>query len=232
MSAQPAGRPGMTVRRGDLTGASAPAPVSAGVPASAPSVMSAAVSDVVSIPVAGADPAGGAQPPMSRPAASLSQRFAASLLDSVVAFAIVMALELASMAVVAVVGAVSDSLGHIVAVLMMLLLIVGVGWVAVSFFVAIGKLGQTPGKRTLGVQIVDVDSGGPIGTGRAVVRFLAQWAMGIPCYLGYITYFTDGTGRNRAFHDKAANDVVVQTVPVPFLQAVRDVLTVLKRSPS
>ena len=164
--------------------------------------------------------------------ATLGQRFAAYLIDTVVLSGAWIGIQIAGFVLVLLASMVNESLGNALGVLVLITAIAAVAWVAVSMFVAVGRIGQTPGKRTLGVQVIDADNGGPIGTGRAVIRQLVLVLMNAPCYLGLLSFFMDDTNRHRAFHDKAANDVVVTTTPVPFVQAVKDVLTILRRPAS
>jgi len=92
-------------------------------------------------------------------------------------------------------------------------------------FVAVGRLGQTVGRRVLGIQVVDHLNGAPIGVGRAVLRVFVFALMGLPFYLGYLSYFFDGSGEHRAWHDKAADDRVVRVPKVPLGRSIRDVLS-------
>ena len=109
-----------------------------------------------------------------------------------------------------------------------------IGWVlnlaliifAIAYeFVAVGRLGQTVGRRVLGIQVVDHINGGPIGVGRAVFRVFVFALMGLPFYLGYLSYFFDGSGEHRAWHDKAAGDRVVRVPRVPLGRSIRGVLS-------
>lgn len=67
------------------------------------------------------------------------------------------------------------------------------------------------GKRVLRIKVVDRDTGGLIGSGRSLVRLLMFMVMGLPCYLGYLSIPL--TEEFRGWHDRAANDVVVQLPP-------------------
>jgi uncharacterized RDD family membrane protein YckC len=73
----------------------------------------------------------------------------------------------------------------------------------------IGAKGQTIGKRVMGVKVLDAQTGGPIGMGRAFVRYLVLAVTGSICTLGYWSPFFDNTKRNQGWHDKAASDFVV-----------------------
>ncbi len=62
----------------------------------------------------------------------------------------------------------------------------------------LGK-GATWGRKAMGYQILDAQTGQPIGTGRAVGRFFARILDQIPCYLGYLWPLWDA--ENRTFSD-------------------------------
>ena len=71
-----------------------------------------------------------------------------------------------------------------------------------------GTSGQTFGMRILKLRVVDADTGGPIGIGRAVVRYLMSIVNGMACYIGWIWVAFDA--RKQGWHDKVANSVVIQ----------------------
>ncbi len=73
--------------------------------------------------------------------------------------------------------------------------------------------GQTAGKRLLGIRVIDFSTGGPIGYGRALVRYVARFLSAIPCLLGYFWMLWDG--EKQTWHDKLASDVVVPTDAYP-----------------
>jgi uncharacterized RDD family membrane protein YckC len=70
-----------------------------------------------------------------------------------------------------------------------------------------GSTGQTPGDAALSIRIVDKDTGGPIGYGRAFVRWLVSIVSALVFFLGYLWMLWDP--EKQCWHDKAANDVVV-----------------------
>jgi uncharacterized RDD family membrane protein YckC len=72
-----------------------------------------------------------------------------------------------------------------------------------------GSTGQTPGDAALSIRVVDKDGGGPIGYGRAFVRWLVSIVSGLVLMLGYLWMLWDG--EKQTWHDKAANAVVVPT---------------------
>jgi uncharacterized RDD family membrane protein YckC len=93
-------------------------------------------------------------------------------------------------------------------------LILGNAGVGLSFLIGIvyytyfhGKTGQTPGDAALSIRVVDRDGGGPIGYGRAFVRWLVSLVSGIVILLGYLWMLWDS--EKQTWHDKAANDVVI-----------------------
>ena len=74
--------------------------------------------------------------------------------------------------------------------------------------------GQTIGKRMLGIRVYDFGgSGGPIGYGRAFIRWLGRIISGIPCYLGYLWMLWDK--EKQTWHDKLATTVVVPESAYP-----------------
>jgi uncharacterized RDD family membrane protein YckC len=82
----------------------------------------------------------------------------------------------------------------------------GIGFVALVLFDG-GERGATPGKRLLGLRVLDGQIGGSIGYRRAVVRRLVYLVGGIPAYAGWWWVFVDR--RRRAWHDFAARSIVV-----------------------
>lgn len=148
--------------------------------------------------------------------ADLGSRFVARLLDSLLLGGIFAV----AIVVVAVLGSVSETAATIIA----LLTYVAAPVAAIFYEVrGVGRLGQTIGRRVAGIRVVDEASGSVIGGGRAFTRMIVFFLMGLPCYLGYISFFTDSTGQGRAWHDKAANDRVIRVPSVGFGQALRDV---------
>jgi uncharacterized RDD family membrane protein YckC len=72
-----------------------------------------------------------------------------------------------------------------------------------------GRTGQTVGKRALGVSVVDVRTGTPIGVGRAIGRYFAKILSAIPCLLGYFWMLWDRN--SQTWHDKIVGSYVVTT---------------------
>jgi uncharacterized RDD family membrane protein YckC len=72
----------------------------------------------------------------------------------------------------------------------------------------VGTRGQTLGHQLVGIKVVDVNTGQPIGFGKAVVRFLVMDITGAIFTLGYWTPFFDST-RRQGWHDKSVGSVVI-----------------------
>jgi uncharacterized RDD family membrane protein YckC len=68
-------------------------------------------------------------------------------------------------------------------------------------------MGQTPGMRLFGLQVLDSTTATPIGFGRAALRLLGYVASTLACYIGLIWAAFDP--RKQGWHDKLANTVVV-----------------------
>ena len=69
-----------------------------------------------------------------------------------------------------------------------------------------GSTGQTLGKRLLGIRVEDVRGGGPIGFGRAAIRYVGRIVSTLPLLLGYLWMLWDG--EKQTWHDKFASSVV------------------------
>ncbi len=70
-----------------------------------------------------------------------------------------------------------------------------------------GPWGAGFGKRAMRIRVVDFESGGPIGYGRAFIRYVGRLVSAIPLYLGYFWMLWDR--EKQCWHDKFANDLVV-----------------------
>ena len=140
-------------------------------------------------------------PHQSGPRAGFLSRFTALVIDSIV-IAIVSV-------IVIVIGAASHS--HGLVALGYVLYFVG----AIAYYVYFegGPTGQTLGKRAVGIRVVDFNTGGPIGHGRAFLRLIGRYVSGLVCYLGYLWMLWDK--EKQCWHDKMANDVVVPTQYYP-----------------
>lgn len=82
--------------------------------------------------------------------------------------------------------------------------------VAIYFIYLIGTVGQTPGKKIMGVKIVDANTGQPVGFWRALGREIVQGLCNIICFAGLWSAWLDsGSGMYRGWHDKALNTRVI-----------------------
>ncbi len=130
----------------------------------------------------------------SGPRAGFWQRFAAYLLDFIV-LAIVNAILLV------VVGRPAGTV---------LGIIVGIAyWV---YFEG-SPAGQTLGKKALGIRVIDFSTGGPIGYGRAFVRYIGRILSTIPLLLGFLWMLWDK--EKQTWEDKLATAVVVPVASYP-----------------
>lgn len=73
--------------------------------------------------------------------------------------------------------------------------------------------GQTVGKKLMNIRVVDLSTGGPIGVGRALLRYVGKIVSAIPCLLGYFWMLWDP--QKQTWHDKMATSVVVPTSSYP-----------------
>lgn len=78
-----------------------------------------------------------------------------------------------------------------------------------------GPTGQTVGKKALGIRVIDFATGGPIGNGRAFIRYIGRIVSGLVIYLGYLWMLWDP--EKQTWHDKMAGSVVVpvDAYPIP-----------------
>ena len=89
--------------------------------------------------------------------------------------------------------------------------IIGVIGIAYYIYFWGGKRGQTLGKMAMKIRVVDEATGGPIGYGRAAIRWLTILVLGIPCGIGilldYLWPLWDV--KRQALHDKVAKSFVI-----------------------
>lgn len=95
------------------------------------------------------------------------------------------------------------------------LLLLGIVVIAVGLLLvlalyarALGRTGQTWGRKLMNIRVVDRYTMQPIGFGRAIGRTLFAWLFsGSICYLGYLWMLWDG--EKQTWHDKVVGSVVV-----------------------
>lgn len=76
-----------------------------------------------------------------------------------------------------------------------------------------GATGQTLGKKMLGIRVIDLRGGGPIGFSRGVIRYFGRILSAIPLLLGYFWMLWDS--EKQTWHDKLAGSVVVPVDAFP-----------------
>lgn len=82
--------------------------------------------------------------------------------------------------------------------------VVGAVYVIVFFG---GARGQTPGFRVAGIRVISMDDGGPIGYGRATIRWIVGIVSALAILIGYFWMLWDR--QKQTWHDKASVSVVV-----------------------
>jgi uncharacterized RDD family membrane protein YckC len=79
-----------------------------------------------------------------------------------------------------------------------------------------GPTGQTIGKRVLGIRVVSYQTGGPIGYGKAFVRWLVGPLFSGFCIIGLLGYlWMLWDNEKQTWHDKASDSVVVPVSAYP-----------------
>lgn len=73
--------------------------------------------------------------------------------------------------------------------------------------------GQTIGKRVMGIRVIRMADGGPLGYGSAAIRYLGRIVSAIACLLGYFWMLWDP--EKQTWHDKFAGSVVVPVSDYP-----------------
>ncbi len=87
--------------------------------------------------------------------------------------------------------------------------------IGIAYFVYFegGPTGQTLGKKALGIRVIDFSAGGPIGYGRAFVRYIGKILSSIPIGLGFLWMLWDK--EKQTWEDKLATSVVVPVTAYP-----------------
>ena len=152
------------------------------------------------------------------PAADLDRRFYAFVLDRLIAWSIVAAVAWAAYHFLISRGGVGAGVLVIVGTLLL---------VGLVFAVVLGKVGTSPGKAALGLRVVHVGTGTPIGVLPAIQRTLILGVATLPTFgLGVATLAWTAvmdTGRmRRGWHDLVTDAVVVDVRPAPEAPAVTE----------
>ena len=129
----------------------------------------------------------------SGPRAGFWQRFGAAFLDGLLLGVIELLLR-----------GVLKSVGAVIALLVS---------IAYYSYLEGGASGQTLGKRALGIRVISIEDGGPIGYGRGFIRWIGRIVSAIPIFLGYFWMLWDK--ESQCWHDKFASDVVVPVSAYP-----------------
>jgi uncharacterized RDD family membrane protein YckC len=129
----------------------------------------------------------------SGPRAGFWRRFGAAFIDGILIGVVIVILD-----------ALLKGVGYAIGIL-----------IAIAYFTYFegGARGQTPGKRALGIRVIDFDSGGPIGYPRAFIRYIGRIVSAIVIYIGYLWMLWDR--EKQCWHDKFAGDVVVPESSYP-----------------
>ncbi|MFM8267035.1 MAG: RDD family protein [Ilumatobacteraceae bacterium] len=89
------------------------------------------------------------------------------------------------------------------------LILASVVVILVLYVRALGRTGQTWGRRIVGIKVVRLDDGRPIGVPKAIGRSLfAEFVSGQVFVLGYLWALWDD--RKQTWHDKIVGSVVVR----------------------
>ncbi len=106
-----------------------------------------------------------------------------------------------------------------------LLMLIGMlAYIAVFFFwlFLTGRDGQSPGKKVIGIKVVDANTGQTIGGGRGIIRGIAHIVDGLICYIGYLFPLWDK--KKQTIADKIIGTVVVEVPKMPFADAIKSSL--------
>jgi uncharacterized RDD family membrane protein YckC len=76
-----------------------------------------------------------------------------------------------------------------------------------------GPTGQTIGKKALGIRVIDLATGGPLGNTRGFIRYIGRYVSSIVVLLGYLWMLWDP--EKQTWHDKMAGSVVVPVATYP-----------------
>jgi uncharacterized RDD family membrane protein YckC len=95
---------------------------------------------------------------------------------------------------------------------------------ALSFYLAYltGATGASPGKRVMGIQVVNAQTGQFIGGGSGMLRSLAHILDAIPCGIGFLFPLWDA--KRQTFADKVMSTVVVPGPKLGFADAIKAAL--------
>ena len=152
------------------------------------------------------------------PAADLDRRFYAFVLDRLIAWSVVAAVAWVVYRYLVTPG----GLGAALVVVAITLLVVGL-----AFAVVLGRVGTSPGKALLGLRVVNVTAGVPVGVLPAIQRTLILGVATLPTFgIGVATLawtaVMDAGRMRRGWHDRVTDAVVVDVRPLPEAPAVTE----------
>lgn len=137
--------------------------------------------------------------------ASWGKRVGSYLIDILVAFAAYVPFLIIG----TILNATSDTGASLAGGLFTLLGVVAyIGVIVWNFGMKGGKTGWTIGKGVMGIRLVGLQTGQPIGTGMGVLRFFAHILDSLPCYVGFLWPLWDD--KRQTFADKILSTVVVE----------------------
>jgi uncharacterized RDD family membrane protein YckC len=162
---------------------------------------------------------GAAAPQMAVPFASWGQRVAAYFVN----VAMLLLLFIPILIVSLILGAVSDALGGLFLILAYLALLV----LSFYWYFQEGAKGQSPGKKVMGIQVVNADTGQFIGGGMGIARSLVNGIInGIPCYIGFLWPLWDA--KKQTLADKVLKTVVIAGPKQDFMSALKSSIPGMK----
>lgn len=82
-----------------------------------------------------------------------------------------------------------------------------VGFYIWNTFIKAGRTGYSIGKGVMGIKLIKIETGQPIGAGLAFVRQIAHFVDAIICYIGYLFPLWDS--RRQTLADKIMSTVVI-----------------------
>ena len=156
--------------------------------------------------------------PLGRPLAEWWKRLVAYLIDGLVVgipliilWFVLLIPSMANTTTDPQTGAITSGGGLVAGSILLGVLISLAASVAYSTILNGGPSGQTFGKKALKIQVRDASNGGPIGYGRAFIRYFVPALIGSVCGLFQLL---DGLWplwdeKRQALHDKIANSLVV-----------------------
>jgi uncharacterized RDD family membrane protein YckC len=86
--------------------------------------------------------------------------------------------------------------------------LIGIVVVAVLYLRALGRTGQTWGRKIVGVKVVAKDTQQPLGIGKAFLRQIIEGIVGQACILSYLWMLWDKD--KQTWHDKIVSSVVIR----------------------